>query len=136
MINTNSKFNCRATSSGFRYLLVGLIIFISGAAYAGPLTAGGLTLESVAPRIFTPNNDGFNDKALFRFTNPEMLPIAGKIYDISGAEVGSLAAGTDPSTMMLWDGKDSHGQTVPAGVYIFKIEFQGEIITGSVVVAR
>jgi gliding motility-associated-like protein len=131
ILNLKTILRCYMSHLRFEValLLIGLCI--------SPIALfASITLQSVAPRIFTPNNDGYNDKAVFTFTNDEMLPIAGMIYDISGAEVGPLSPGTDPATTMLWDGKDSNGRPVPGGVYIFKIDFQGEVITGSVVVAR
>jgi gliding motility-associated-like protein len=100
------------------------------------LSLGELTFTGVFPRIFTPNGDGYNDKAVFHFDNPEVLPVGGKIYDITGAQVSELAGGSDPTATLLWDGKDSGGQTVPGGIYFYKIEFQGKFITGTVVVAR
>jgi len=101
------------------------------------ISIGTLTFTGVFPRIFTPNSDGLNDKALFHFDNPEFLPVDGKVYDISGAEVASLAPGTtDPELLLTWDGKDTSGKVVPGGIYLYKINFQGEEITGTVVVAR
>jgi hypothetical protein len=98
---------------------------------------GSLTFDGVFPRIFTPNGDGYNDKAVFHFTNPELLPVAGKVFDISGSEVGSLTPSTSsPTEQLLWDGKDSGGRTVPGGIYVYRIDFEGENITGTVVVAR
>jgi gliding motility-associated-like protein len=105
---------------------------VASAAY----NIGTLTLTGVFPRIFTPNSDGFNDKAAFHFDNPEQLPITGTIYDISGALVADLTPGQDPTTLMLWDGKDSSGRVVPGGIYLYKIEFQGNQFTGTVIVAR
>jgi hypothetical protein len=100
-------------------------------------TIGSLTFTGVFPRIFTPNSDGYNDKAVFHFTNPELLPVQGKVYDIAGSEVADLAgAASDPTAQLIWDGKDSGGRTVPGGIYLYKINFQGEVITGTVVVAR
>src|SRR2546430_16862375 len=70
-------------------------------------TLGSLTLTSVKCRIFTPNGDGANDKARFEFDNPEQLPITGTVYDLAGARVGDLKPGSDPTSVMLWDGKDA-----------------------------
>jgi gliding motility-associated-like protein len=104
---------------------------------AGALSLGSLTFDGVFPRIFTPNGDGYNDKAVFHFTNPELLPVAGKVFDISGSEVASLSPSSlSPAEQLMWDGKDSGGRTVPGGIYVYRIDFEGENITGTVVVAR
>jgi flagellar hook assembly protein FlgD len=101
-------------------------------------TLGSLTLTKVACRIFTPNGDGYNDKARFEFENPEQLPIAGTVYGLDGARVGSLQPGQSSNTkdVMLWDGRDVNGRVVAGGIYIYQIEFQGKTATGTIVVAR
>ena len=101
-------------------------------------TLGSLTLTKVACRIFTPNGDGYNDKARFEFDNPEQLPIGGTVFDLNGARVSSLQPGrsTNLVDVLLWDGKDGDGRVVAGGVYIYQIEFQGKTATGTVVVAR
>jgi hypothetical protein len=114
-------------------MAVGLII---GPAWALK-SLGTLTLTDVKARIFTPNGDGANDKARFEFDNPELLPVAGSIYDISGARVADLTPSTSsPTEVLLWDGKDSSGATVPGGIYVYQIDFQGEHATGTVIVSR
>jgi gliding motility-associated-like protein len=100
---------------------------------AQSVSLGDLTFTGVFPRIFTPNGDGYNDRAVFHFENDQQLPVSGRIYDISGAVVASMSDGIDTIT---WDGKDSGGHTVPGGIYLYSIEFQGKHITGTVVVAR
>lgn len=100
------------------------------------VTLGTLTLTKVACRIFTPNGDGRNDKARFEFDNPEQLPVTGTVYDLSGARVSDLQPGSDPTSVLLWDGKNGNGQTVAGGIYIYQIIFEGKTATGTVVVAR
>ena len=99
------------------------------------VTLGSVTLTKVACRIFTPNGDGANDKARFELDNPEQLAVGGAVYDIYGARVASLQAGTSPD-VLLWDGKDGDGQVVAGGIYIYQLEFQGKTATGTVVIAR
>ncbi len=96
----------------------------------------GLTLTRVYPRIITPNGDGWNDKAIFQFDNPQLLPLSGKVYDISDAFVASLAPGPDADTTLEWDGKDSGGKVVPGGIYMYQISVGGTPQSGTVVVAR
>ena len=101
------------------------------------VSLGTLTLTTVKCRIFTPNGDGFNDKARFEFDNPELAPVGGVVYDTSGARVGSLQpSATQPEEVLVWDGKDLDGQVVAGGIYIYDINFQGKHATGTVVVAR
>ena len=98
--------------------------------------APGATLTRVYPRIITPNGDGWNDKAIFQFDNPELLPLSGKVYDISGAFVANLVPGlANPDSSLAWDGK-SNGATVPAGIYIYQIDLGGSPESGTIVVAR
>jgi hypothetical protein len=100
------------------------------------ISLGSLTVTGVYPRIFSPNGDGFNDKVGFHFDNPEDLPVSGTIYNLSGCRIADLTGSSDPNSLMVWDGKDSGGRAAPAGIYLYKIEFQGKSATGTVVLAR
>jgi len=99
---------------------------------------GDVTLVQVYPRIITPNGDGFNDVAIFQFGESTLtgLDIQGEVFDVTGAKVADLKPGPDPSTTLMWDGKDNSGRTVRSGIYIYQIMIQGSRISGSVVVAR
>jgi gliding motility-associated-like protein len=99
------------------------------------IRVGPATLTRVYPQIFTPNGDGWNDKAVFEFDNPALLPLKGTVFDISGAKVADLTVGPNPDSSLVWDGKRG-GQPVPSGVYIYEIEVGGESVTGTVVVAQ
>lgn len=99
-----------------------------------------LTLDkaSVFPKIFSPNGDGINDLIYFVIQNPRLSEVTGRIIDMGGAEVGVLrpaGAGAPTSDTLMWDGRDSSGQIVPPGVYIYQIKGEGKTITGTMVVA-
>jgi hypothetical protein len=124
LVNTNDHTVTFTSSRGGRYQI--------RAAQRAP----ELTLTRVYPRIFTPNGDGWNDKVIFQFDNPELLAIAGEVFDITGAKVADLATGPNPDSSLAWDGKDTGGRTVPAGIYVYSIQLNGKSTTGTVVVAR
>jgi hypothetical protein len=123
-----------------RILVVCLLtsaLFVRSSFVVASTSIGSLTLTHVKARIFTPNADGINDKVRFEFDNPEMLPIGGTVYDLNGARVSDLSPGaSDPTAVLLWDGKDGSGQVVAGGIYLYQISFEGKVATGTVVVAR
>lgn len=105
---------------------------------AAPATE--FTFYGIMPRIITPNSDGENDRALFRFANPKAAGISIKIFDLTGALVMKLDETTMTSDVhgeyLWWDGRDEDGETVPVGVYIYQLEGEGKVVNGTVVVAR
>lgn len=96
---------------------------------------GAVSLTRVYPRVFTPNDDGWNDKVIFEFDNPGLVPLKGSVFDVTGAKVADLSAGPNPDSSMQWDGK-RNGQVVPGGIYIYQIEVGGATATGTIVVAQ
>lgn len=98
---------------------------------------GGLNLVVVEPRIVTPNGDGKDDVAFFKFDSDLTgIPVTGDVFDITGAKVGSLGVSTVNNHWLSWDGKDSDGKVVPSGIYIYLITLGNSRLTGAVVVAR
>lgn len=89
--------------------------------------------KNMSHKIFTPNGDNLNDKVTFFFDNPNDSEVTGKIYDLTGAFVADMALITET---LVWDGKDSSGVVVPAGVYVYQIKGEGKTYNGTVVVAR
>lgn len=97
---------------------------------------GGIILTEVTPRILTPNGDQLNDIVFFKFDNTLTgLPINTAIYDISGAKVGTLRIDSS-ETALTWDGRDTSGQVLPGGIYIYSIAIGQNEATGSLVLAR
>jgi hypothetical protein len=121
------------------FMLMALILG-NGSSMMMPVGARSMALGdltfSVYPRIFTPNGDSANDKAAFHFDNPQDLPVEGTVFDLQGAKVADLTPGSDPAALLLWDGKDREGRTVPGGIYLYQLVYQGKRATGTVVVAR
>lgn len=79
-------------------------------------------------RIITPNGDGINDTATFTgLAVSEKV----KIFDIRGRRVREI-----PGPSASWDGRDSDGDVVESGVYLFQYESQGERVSGVIAVAK
>lgn len=86
-------------------------------------------------RLVTPNGDGANDAVLFSFSNPFDSAVALRILDITGSEVASTAAAPGQNQLQ-WNGRGPSGDPVRSGIYIYQIESEGKVFSGTVVVAR
>lgn len=93
-------------------------------------------LTTVYPETITPNGDGYNDEVHFVLDNPGDLALAGSIYDVRSAKVGSLLISSQLQDTLIWDGKDSGGNAVPQGIYIYVITVGDKTFKGTVVVAK
>jgi hypothetical protein len=87
----------------------------------------------VAPALFTPNGDGVNEEAMFRFKVVRVgddSPVQVRIYDLGGRLVRVLAERRPLSTgayAMAWDGRDAGGGLVPPGVYCARLSIDTEV---------
>jgi hypothetical protein len=100
------------------------------------LQAGSFGLVQLFPnKIFTPNGDGVNDEMNFLVENPKGLPVSGEVFDLLGARVAELKAGSVASSL-VWDGRGRDGDMAPKGVYLYQIESDGRKMNGAIVVAR
>ena len=82
---------------------------------------------SAVPSVFTPNGDRINDIAQIHFDITDLISGADvglRIYDLSGSMVREVYRGIDQSGRFTktWNGTDGQGNTVPPGLYIFKID--------------
>ena len=96
--------------------LVGKVAF-------GPLVQA----VSVVPAVFTPNGDGINDEASFRFTVVKVgddSPVEVHIYDLQGRLIRRLVEQRALSTGsygIAWDGRDGQGDVAPPGIYLARL---------------
>ncbi|MFH2202159.1 MAG: gliding motility-associated C-terminal domain-containing protein [Elusimicrobiota bacterium] len=88
-------------------------------------------------RMLTPNGDNRNDNVVFTFTNPRDSVVSGRVYDLKGGLVARMQKhpALDPRFHLYWDGKANGRQAAP-GVYIYQLEAENRIFTGTVVVVR
>jgi flagellar hook assembly protein FlgD len=82
---------------------------------------------TVDPAVFSPNGDGINDEASFRFKVVKVSddsPVEVLIHDLSGRVVRRLVEQRALSTGiygLAWNGRDEGGKTVPPGVYLARL---------------
>ena len=94
-----------------------------GNVASGPLVQS----VSVEPTAFTPNGDGINDEASFRFTVVKVgddSPVEVHIYDLQGRLIRRLVEQRALSTGsygIAWDGRDEQGVAAPPGVYLARL---------------
>ena len=66
----------------------------------------------------------FNPTTLIRYDLRENVQVTLRIYNLLGQEVRTLVNGFQPAgqQQVLWDGLDNKNNTVPSGIYIYRIE--------------
>ncbi len=80
---------------------------------------------SVEPRVFTPDQDGFNDYTQIRYRWPNAGNVANVIiFNSQGQKVKHLARNTTLAEegFLRWDGTDDAGQQLSMGYYIIYFE--------------
>ena len=94
----------------------------------GAVKQGALLQDiAVEPAAFSPNGDGINDQAQFRFKVVKVgddSPVEVLIHDLRGRLVRRLVEqrGLTTGTYgIAWDGRDEDGATVPPGVYVARL---------------
>jgi len=101
-------------------------------------------------RVITPNGDGKNDIAIVCVDNPAFSDVQGKVYTLLGAEVSSFGPLTQSITTgmncpvgaiagsseyLTWDGRSS-GNVVGSGIYVYRIQAEKRIYSGTILVVR
>lgn len=79
----------------------------------------------------------FNSSVLILCRMPVGSADRVTIYNIRGEQIAQLsrrARGTDFA--FRWDGTDQHGRSVPAGLYLYRVEATGQVHTGKMVLQR
>jgi hypothetical protein len=90
----------------------------------------GYTLEQNYPNPFwsaVTSRLAGNPTTAIRFALPQASHVAVKIFNMRGQEIRTLTEAHYEAGYysMLWDGKDNHGQLVPSGVYLYKLQVNG-----------
>jgi len=101
-------------------------------------TAASTPDPSLQAWQFSAHPNPFNPRVTLSFS----LPLAGQaqlaVFDLQGRRVRTLHEGPLPAGnhTLRWDGRDSRGQAVPAGVYLARISGAGQGATRKIVLAK
>jgi len=89
------------------------------------------TLRPAAP-------NPFRHLTTFQFDVASEGPVSLAVFDVRGAQVRTLAAGSCPagSHRVSWDGRDARGRMVPEGAYFIRLTTGSSVVTRSVMRAR
>lgn len=111
---------------------------INGGEYQirGVLRDQGLSFDvsQLSNKVITPNGDGRNDKAVFLLDNPRDAAFSGRVFDRQGAFIADLVPGVLANSLQ-WDARGG-GRVVPGGVYLYQIQGEGKVFTGTLLVIR
>jgi hypothetical protein len=84
----------------------------------------------LASRVLTPNGDGINDQLSLDFDLVNILenrPLRFSLFDLSGRLVRQIETRSMAGAQQLqWDGADSQGARVPPGIYLLRLEAEGD----------
>ena len=130
-----------------------LFLELSGAVTTGvadpPAIPGVFALEQNYPNPFTPLNGlgrassatlsgGGAPSTVIRY----QLPVAGEIelaiYDLTGRRVRTLVRARQSAGRhtITWDGRDTHGQVVASGIYLYRLVTDRQVQVRRLVVVR
>jgi hypothetical protein len=91
----------------------------------------------LALRHASPNP--FNPMTVITYVLPEDAPAELSIYDASGKLVRALVRERDVSAGVhheAWNGRDDEGRQLPSGVYFYRLEVGGEVLTKRMVLLK
>ena len=107
----------------------------SGTTVLSPQVLGGgrlLEAVDVQPNPFTPNGDGVNDELSVRYdliSVTAATPVAIRVYDLAGRLVTAISESVERSGRYddkSWDGRDAQGTLLAPGLYLLRIEVDGD----------
>ncbi len=100
-------------------------------------TAVGATLSSVLKLSASPNPT--SAATTIRYTLPEDSRVTLGLYDVAGRLVRTLVPASDQGAgehTVEWDGVTAAGETVPSGVYFYRIETSDGTAQGQIRITR
>ena len=92
------------------------------------------------PTEFSADNypNPFNPSTTISYTLPENGIVTIRIFDMLGREVTTLVDGytNAGNKKVVWDGKNSNGNQVTSGVYLYRVTFKGQVISKKMIMLK
>ena len=111
-----------------------VVVVVSGStATTGPELASG-NIAAAAPKemaLHANYPNPFNPKTTIQYSLPRAMPVRLVIYDVNGRLVRKLVDGVQDAgdQRATWDGRNEGGSAVGSGVYIYRLEADGTMLT-------
>ena len=80
----------------------------------------------------------FNPETRIEFSLPTAGDVSLVVYDVLGRTVRSLGSGsyTAGRHTVTWDGRDTYGQSVASGVYFYRLDAGGTVLTRKMMLVK
>jgi hypothetical protein len=104
----------------------------AGSSLARALPGGPGTKPAIAPVVFPNPSAG---PVVFRFELARRASVALEMFDVAGRRVVTIdpAVRAEGRQSLRWDGRGPDGRALPAGVYFYRLDVDGERVTGKIV---
>jgi flagellar hook assembly protein FlgD len=97
--------------------------------------------ENIVPESFAlaqnfPNP--FNSATTIRYTLQQPSRVTLKIYNLLGEEIKTLVEADETTgwKSVDWNGTDRFGRSVNSGVYVYRLEIEGKVLSRKLMVLR
>lgn len=112
-----------------------------GSAFATESVATDVAaIEEVPDRLALVGNypNPFNPGTTIQYTLPQQSAVRLAVYNVLGAEVAVLVDGTMPSGEheVYWNGRNRQGHVLPSGLYVYRLESQGQTFSRTMVLLK
>ena len=90
--------------------------------------------DNILPRVVALDQNvpnPFNPMTDIKFSLPQESQVELRVYNVRGALVRNLISGKMEAGhhTQVWMGRDDQGQTVPSGVYFYRLQLDDEVLT-------
>ncbi|MDP2807296.1 MAG: ice-binding family protein, partial [bacterium] len=133
LAQTAVTLDATAITAGIEAVTLDAVAITAGIEHA---VSSGLVYDKLQLMPCHPNPA--SGAVTFSYVLPRSGQVSLNVYDICGRRVNTLAQGQKQGGTynITWRGEDSQGRKVSAGVYIYRLNYEGTSLTRRVVLVR